>query len=396
MAFWNRSRPAQARVERRDTLDVDPGWMGLAQLSGMAGGTSPRFAENLATAVACVNAVSSGLAALPATVYRAQDDGRVEAPGHAVSRLIRQPNPHQTWPDWIEFSVAQLLLRGNTVSVVERDGAGRPTALTPVPWEWVQVQVLPSGRLRYDVTMTAAPWGGQALTRSYLESEVLHVRDRMDNPYIGRSRISRAPAVLEAALGLQTYSTSVWHNGASPSGVLTLPPGISREGKERAEEYFTERMAGAANAKRILFADKDSAFTPISVSPEDAEVLASRKFSVTEICRLFNVPPPIVQDYSNNTFTNAAQASLWFATNTLAPLARKVEAEFSRSVFTDSAYHLELDLSGLVRGDYATRWQANVAAVGAGILTADEIREQEGYGPLPAGSAEPPGEPGEA
>jgi len=57
-------------------------------------------------------------------------------------------------------------------------------------------------------------------------------------------------------------------------------------------------------------------------------------------------------------------------------------------VFTDPAFHVEVDLSGLVRGDYATRWTANVAAVGAGILTADEIRRQEGYGPrLATGSA---------
>lgn len=117
-----------------------------------------------------------------------------------------------------------------------------------------------------------------------------------------------------------------------------------------------------------------------------------------ELCRLFNVPPPIVQSYEFNSFTNASQASTWFATNTLAPWGRKLEAEFRRSVFTDPAFHIEIDLSGLVRGDYATRWTANVAAVGAGILTADEVRAQEGYGPLPAsstGSDRPSGPPTE-
>lgn len=84
----------------------------------------------------------------------------------------------------------------------------------------------------------------------------------------------------------------------------------------------------------------------------------------------------------------ASQASLWVATNTLAPIARKLEAEFSRSVFADAAYHMEIDLSGLLRGDYATQWTANVAAVGVGILKADEVREQEGYGPLATPVAE--------
>ena len=148
---------------------------------------------------------------------------------------------------------------------------------------------------------------------------------------------------------------------------------------------FDERHAGAGNARKVFFSDPGTTFTPMSVSPEDAETLESRRFSVIELCRLFNVPPPIIQSYENNTFTNAATASVWFATNTLTPWARKIEAEVARSVFADPSgdFHLEIDLSGLVRGDYATRWVANVAAVNAGILTADEIRAQEGYGPKP-------------
>ena len=243
--------------------------------------------------------------------------------------------------------------------------------------------MLPSGRIVYDVTMTTP-----AQSRRYLDSEVFHARDRMDGPYVGRSRISRAPAAVDSALGLQTYSGAVWNNAATPSVAITVPPTLSVAGKARMENWFAQHNTGAHNARKPLYLDKDTTVTPLSVSPEDAEVLASRKFSVVELCRLFNVPPPIVQDYSNNTFTNAAQANLWFASNTLAPLARKIEAEFSRSVFSDPAYHIEIDLSGLLRGDYATRWTANVAAVGAGILSADEVREQEGYGPK---AAEPVG-----
>ena len=390
MGIFTRARPASARieptlaapVERRDALDYGPGWGGLATLSG-AGGMSARMAENLATVVACTNAISSGIAALPATVYRAEGMGRVEVPGHPVTRLLRSPNPRQTWPDWCEFTLAQCLLRGNALSVVERDGAGRPTGLVPVPWQCVSLQILPTGRLAYDVVMTAAPYGGPAVSRRYLEGEVFHLRDRSDDGIVGRSRISRAPAVLEAATGLQDYSSAIWENAATPSGLITLSPGVKKEGKDRAEAYYNERYAGARNAKRIFLADKDTTFIPMSVSPEDAEVLASRQFSVIELCRLFNVPPPIVQDYSHATFTNASQASTWFATNTLTPWARKLEAEFSRSVFSDPAFHIEVDLSGLVRGDYATRWTANVAAVAANILTADEVRAQEGYGPRP-------------
>ena len=97
MGLFTRARPAPARVEprleRRDVaVDAEPGWFGLAAMAGGSTYTNPRLAENLATVVACVNAVSAGLASLPARTYRAEGNGRIEAPGHPVSRIIRTPN----------------------------------------------------------------------------------------------------------------------------------------------------------------------------------------------------------------------------------------------------------------------------------------------------------------
>ena len=297
-----------------------------------------------------------------------------------------------TWPDWVEWAVAELLLWGNAIAVVEADGAGRPTALRPIPWRHVTASLLPSGAIAYDVVQYTTPLASFGQARRFLDTEVLHIRDRSDDGFIGRSRLSRAPAVLNAALGVQAYASTVYENSATPSGMVSLPPNISKAGKERFEAFLTQKNTGAHNAGRIMFVDSDSKFTPLSVSPEDAETLDSRRFSVEELCRLFNCPPPIVQAYENNTFTNSAQANTWFATNTLRPIARKIEAEFARSVFADPGgeFQLELDLSGLMRGDYASRWTANVAAVNAGILTPDEVREAEGYAPRAASAGGAP------
>jgi HK97 family phage portal protein len=346
------------------------------------------LAENLSAVTACVNAIASGLASLPARVYRTQGEGRIEVPGHPVARLLRQPNPRQTYVDFLEWLLGSTLLNGNGLAAIEYDGRGQPVALLPIPWSAVQVVALPTGRLAFDVVSYQTPWGGSGQPRRYLDSEVLHLKDRSDDGWLGRSRISRAPDVLGAAIGLQTYSTAIWNNAATPSGLLTLPSIVTPEGKRRAVEFFEGRYAGAANGKRIFWADNGTTFTPISVSPEDAEVLASRRFSGEEVARLFNCPPAIVGDLSHGTFTNSETAGRWFAQFTLAPWARKIEAEMQRSVFADpsGATHMEIDLSGIMRGDYAARWTANVAAVQAGILTADEVREQEGFNPLPPGA----------
>ena len=106
--------------------------------------------------------------------------------------------------------------------------------------------------------------------------------------------------------------------------------------------------------------DQGVKWQQISISPEDAEFLASRRFTVEELCRLFNVPPPIAGDLTHGTFANTETLVRLFATNTLTPWCRKLEAEFTRSVFsaaTRSSHKLELDLSGLLRGDPTARWQ---------------------------------------
>ncbi len=346
-----------------------------------------RVVENLSTVLACVGAVGSAVASLPAYVYRREGRGRTEVADHPVTRLTRAPNPAQTWPDWVEWTLAQALLHGNALSVIDYDGAGRPVALRPIPWPNVQTILLNNGTLAFDVVAYTAPWGGTGTPRRFLASEVFHLRDRSDDGLLGRSRLSRAPEVLGNALALQEWTGAMWRNAATPSGAIKFPGGLTNEQAVQVRAGLNEKYTGSANARRVLVLPHGGEWQSISISPEDAEVLASRRFSVEELCRVYQVPPPIIQDYTHNTFTNAAQAALWFAQFSLGPWVRKIEAEFSRSVFTDPTMHLEIDLSGLMRGDYAARWHAHEIAVRNGILDADEVREIEGWNPKTGGRA---------
>jgi HK97 family phage portal protein len=130
--------------------------------------------------------------------------------------------------------------------------------------------------------------------------------------------------------------------------------------------------------------DNGLEFQGLSFSPEDAELLESRKFSVVEIARLYSVPPPLAGDFSHSSFTNSETASRWFAQFTLAPWIRKIEACFKQSVFgqAEPDLSLEIDMAGLTRGDYQARWAAHKIALETGALTRDEVRDLEGYQPL--------------
>lgn len=386
MGLLTRLRRALA-AERRDAGAAGASvGIGSGNFGGMAGGgaVSPYLAENLSCVCACISATASAISSLPARVYRTTEGGRVELHDHPIARLIRRgPCERLTWPEWLEMTVASALGWGNALSVIEHDGAGRITGLRPVPWPCVLVSLLPDGTLAYDVMAFVAPWGGTGAPRRYLAGEVLHIMDRTDDGYVGRSRLSRAPEMFAAALGIQTYSAAIWRNSATPAGVVTHAARLSPESKNYLREQFSQHYEGASNARRTILLDEGMTWAQQGLSPEDSEVLESRKFSVIEICRVYQTPPPIVQDYSNNTFTNAAQASLWFAQITLTPWARKIEAAFTKYIFTDDDVHLEIDLAGLMRGSFEARWAAWGPAIAAGILTANEVREMEGFNPRP-------------
>jgi HK97 family phage portal protein len=356
---------------------------------------TPYAAENLATVQACVSVVSGTVASLPSYLYRRTPTGRIEDTAHPLARLIASgPNLRQSWPDFIEWLCASTMLSGNALAELQTDTNGAPVALIPIPWHTVNVMELPSGRIAYDVAETTKWPGTAGRIRRLFEDEVLHVRDRSDDGVIGRSRLSRAGRTVKSAISLNEHARALFENGIYPSGALQLDGKLAPEQLRALRAALEQNFQGPKKAARFLILDQGVKWQGISISPEDAELLASRKFAVEELCRVFNVPPPLVQDYARNTFTNAATAGRWFAQFTLSPLIRKIEAAFSRQVIgaADRATRfLEIDMSGLLRGDYEARWQAHKIAVDAGILTVNEVREVEGWNPIEAQPVAPGG-----
>lgn len=380
-----------ARSETRSNPSLEV----LRALHEDTSGITPYAAENLATVQACVSVVAGTIASLPAYLYRRAPKGRMEDASHPIAQLIANgANSRQSWPDFVEWLSASTMLAGNALAEIRRDAAGTVLELIPIPWHAVNVMELPSGRIAYDVAETTKWPGTAGRIRRLFEDEVLHVRDRTDDGLIGRSRLSRTARTIKSAINLNDHAAALFENGVYPSGALLMDGKITPEQRQHLRSTIEQTFQGPKKAARFLILDQGVKWEGISISPEDAELLESRKFAVEELCRVFNVPPPLVQDYSRNTFTNAATAGRWFAQFTLSPLIRKIEAAFARQVIgaaDRSSAFLEIDMSGLLRGDYEARWQAHKIAVDAGILTPDEIRETEGWNPLPADKAPPGG-----
>lgn len=383
-------------VMEPETRAEDPSWSALSGLNTASGMlVNPRTAEGLSVVHACVGAIAGGIASLPAYVYRRVGKGREIDDNHPVADLIRRgPNRWQTWPDFIEWLMASTLLRGNGLAEMVWDRAGRLVELRPIPWEWVSVQMLPSGRLAYDVTEITSIYGGQGRMRRLLQGEVIHLKDRSDDGLLGRSRLSRAAATVSAGLVIQEFSDAIYRNGANPSGFLTAEQKLSPEQAASLKEQMDQKFAGAGRAGKIMVLSGGLRWSQMTISPEDAEMLASRRFTTEELARLFNIPPPIVGIWDNSTFTNSETAGRWFAQHTLNGWIRKIETEFNRTVFTATEpRELSLDLAGFLRGDPESRWRSHEIALKNRVLTRNEVREEEGYNPLPDGDNLDPASP---
>lgn len=376
---------------KQETRAEDPSWNALSGMNTATGAIlNARIAENLSVVLACTNVIATAAASIPAYVYRETENGRDVDDKHPLAKLIRRGvNDHQSWPDFVEWLIAEVLLRGNALVEIVTDGTGRVAALKPVPWQWVSVQMLPNGKLAYDVTEMTSIYGGQGKMRRLLEHEVLHLRDRTDDGLIGRARLHRAAGAVEGGLAVQEAANALHRNGLNPSGAFKLDGKLNDEARTQLRKQIETMHAGASNRGKFFILDQGLAWERMTITPEDAELLGSRRFSVEEMARVFQVPPPLVGDLTHGTFTNTVEVGKWFAQFTIMPWTRKIEAAFTRSVFsvaTRDTHYLEFDLSGFQRGDHAARWQGHAIAVQHGILTPNEIRSVEGWNPLPEGN----------
>lgn len=386
MSFFSFFRKQETRAAD------DPSWDGVRGLSGLnttPGGAlvNPRQAEALSIVTACTDRIADGVASLPVYVYREQDGGRDVDARHPLAGLVaRGPNPRQSWVDFMAWWTRQALLWGNGLVEIVTNGAGRLSELRPIPWWLVSPQLLPSGRMVYDITDVVSIYGGTGRQRRLLDTEVLHLKDTSDDGLLGRARLARAHGALFNALATQEFSSSYMQNRALPSIVITTEGTHSPEQYKRMKDQFKEGFAGPTKAGRILVTDKTKDVKIISPSAEDIELLDSRKFAAEEIARLFQVPPPLVGIWDNSSFTNSETAGRWFAQHTLGPWLRRIEAEIERKLLSGpSPRQIEFDLSGLLRGDPETRWRSHEIAVRNGILTPNEVREIEGWKPRPGG-----------
>lgn len=378
------------------TGSTDPG----RQMQVMVGNTvvggvrvSEETALSLSTVFACVRVISETLMVLPWRVYSADGNARKIERDHPLARLLkRAPNPEMAPGIFRQAMTMQALLWGNAYAEIEWSNGGDPLALWPLESANTELK-RENGQLIYVVS---DPETGR--DRRILPEDMIHIRGPSLNGHTGLSIVGLARESVGAGLAQQRFSSSFWTNGGLFTGLIKQEapapgkPGMKALGETGVRnllDSFQKRFTGANAKYKIAYLEPGFDFKSVSMPLRDAEFIASRKFSVADVCRWFRVPPHKVQDLDRATFSNIEHQSREFVEDAILPWVKRWEDELDNKMFGDSTeFYTGMDLKALMRGDSQARANYYKTRFETGSISPDEIRGFEDENPIggPEGS----------
>ena len=347
-----------------------------------------RSAMQMTAVYACVRILSESIAGLPLHMYRYEEDGsKTKAVEHPLYHLLHdEPNPEMTSFIFRETLMSHLLLWGNAYAQIIRNGKGDIIALYPLMPNRMKVERDTKGQLYYEYqTMKEDAPTMKGAVYQLDPSEVLHVPGLGFDGLVGYSPIAMAKNAIGLAIAAEEYGSKFYANGAAPSGVLEHPNVLKDPAKVR--DSWNAAFGGSSNSHRVAVLEEGMKYTPISISPNEAQFLETRKFQINEIARIFRVPPHMVGDLEKSSFSNIEQQSLEFVKYTLNPWVCRWEQALQRALLSDDEkgkYFFRFNVEGLLRGDYQSRMNGYATARQNGWMSANDIRELENLDRIPA------------
>lgn len=350
---------------------------------------SEDVAYRIAAVMACVRLIAETVGSLPLHAFQRTEGGKARVPvTNSLERLLQKPNPWQTPLEFREQLTAHLLLRGNGYAYIDWQTAlleGRvvdqAVGLYPLPPDQVEVVRRDDNyRAGLQYFLHRASGGKIELPAE----EVLHLKGLSSDGVCGRSVLSDARETFAGALSTQRYSTHLFENDATPGVVLQHPTRLTDEVAARIRRSWDSTHAGPRNARRTAVLEEGMTVSKLSVTPDEAQFLETRKYQRSEIAGLFRVPGHLIGDLETSTSwgTGIEQQQIGFLVYTIRPWLIRWEQAIKRSlIIREDTMFVEHLVEGLLRGDVASRYEAYVKAVNNAIFTPNEIRALENQNP---------------
>ena len=379
--------PFKRKTEQRNVpvkIDELLSYLGVSN-TGAGEFVSPHTAEALPAVLNAVNVIAQAVASMPCYLFEVNADGRKRIENHSVEYLLNEmPNRNQTPYQFKEVMMRHVLLNGNAYAVIGWNVKGQAESLTPFPPSAVNIQRTPKGEYLYQIT----DLDGRA--RNYLQDEILHLRHGSNDGFMGRSPITVCREAVGLGMAQQRHGSAIMKNGLMAGGIVTTAEWFDQAKGQKAMEAL-KRYQGAKNAGKTPVLEGGMDYKQLGMSNQDAEWLSSRKFTIEDIARIFNISPIFLQDYSHSSYANFSEASRAFLGQTLRPHLANFEQQLKDALMIDltsnsrKRYVIEFDTSDLLRTNQQERFASYDTAIKCGILSPNEARKREGLPPYAGG-----------
>jgi HK97 family phage portal protein len=354
--------------------------VGFSSASGMR--VNADSAKRIATVLACVGVISRNVGMMPVKIYTEAPDGSKRLVDYhpLYDVLYVRPNDRQTAFEFKQMMQGHLELRGNAYAEIVPGPRGAVDQLVPMHPDRVHVERLSSGKLRYRYN---DPLTNE--TRVLVQEEVFHLRNFSDDGLVGQSTVAMAVDTFGVALAQQDYVARFLKNDARPPIIFEGANFKNKSDEDRFLDSWQARNTGANRGRAGLLPPGLTAKV-LGITPNDQQLLDSRKFGRIEICSVFGVPPHLIGETEKTaTYASVEQFNIMYAVHCILPRLVLWEQAIQRDLITNTKYFAKFSMAALLRGDTASRFNAYKVAIENGWLCQDEVRLLEDQNPIPNG-----------
>lgn len=330
-------------------------------------------AMNVSVWWSCVRVLAETIGALPWAIYERQPNGDMRQVEHPLAEILMgSPNPYMTPQELKECQMVNLSTLGNSFSIIDRAPGGRVRAIYPVASDRGSV-TLKDRQLIFLLN-------DRGQQREVPPEDVWHLKGFGGDGVSGLSTIANARHSLGLTAAAERYGARFFRDGISAGGILGFKEWLTPEQRRTADQRAREGWSNADNAHKIKIMEGGMTFTPLTINPEDAQLLLTRTFQTQEICRWFRVPQHMIGELSRSTFSNIEQQSQEFVTYTILPYLKRFEETATKRLFSVAdrgKFVLKFNVEGLLRADSAARAALYSVMVDKGIYNRNEVRAKE-------------------
>lgn len=338
-------------------------------------------AMRLSAVYACINVLSSSWGQLPLAVLRRRGERVDIATDHAAYYLLHDaPNEWETSYKWRETRQAHVCGWGNAYTPIRRSARGELVELARcLPW---QTTLVKNGNRWVYSTL-----GDDDRPMSVAPEDMIHIRALGSDGRTGISPIRQHAEMLGLGIAAQRYGREFFTGGGRPTGLVTLKgQALNETSWERLKTVWRKAQTALAAAEnKTLLLPAELEYKSISIAPEDAQFIDTRKMNRSEIASIYNVPAHMINDLERATFSNISEAGIQFVRHTMLPWCVNWEQELNRKVFTPAerkaGYYVKANLAALLRGTPKERAEFYHYAITDGWMDRNEVRALEDLNP---------------